>query len=130
MLLTSTSFSIHSSGDNTFLSSSFSFNPNDHASSDIPLHRNILALLLSNDLTVIEKWVKDNLISSDQSKMRQAVISRKRNQNFPCILMNGDELDTSTSFTQLGLSLSLIYFGKFTCIPLPGMHLKSSVSLP
>ena len=30
----------------------------------------------------------------------------KRNQNFPPVLMNGDELDTSASFTQLGLSLS------------------------
>ena len=55
-LLTSTSSSIHSFADDTFLSSSFSFNPNDHASTDIQLHRNISASLLSNDLTVIEKW--------------------------------------------------------------------------
>ena len=86
-LLTSTSSSIHSFAHDTFLSSSFSFNPNDHASTDIQLHRNISALLLSNDLTVIEKW-------------------GKRNQKFPPVLMNGDELDTSASFTQLGLSLS------------------------
>ena len=32
--------------------------------------------------------------------------TRKRNQNFPPVLMNGDELETSASFTQLGLSLS------------------------
>ena len=105
-LLTSTSSSIHSFADDTFLSSSFSFNPNDHASTDIQLHRNISASLLSNDLTVIEKWGKDNLVSFNQSKTKQAVISRKRNQNFPAVLMNGDELDTSASFTQLGLSLS------------------------
>ena len=86
-LLTSTSSSIHSFADDTFLSSSFSFNPNDHASTDIQLHRNISALLLSNDLTVIEKW-------------------GKRNQKFPPVLMNGDELDTSASFTQLGISVS------------------------
>ena len=55
-LLTSTSSSIHSFADDTFLSSSFSFNPNDHASTDIQLHRNISASPLSNDLTVIEKW--------------------------------------------------------------------------
>ena len=92
---------------NTFLSSSFSFNPNDHASTDIPLHRNISASLLSNnDLTVIEKWGKDNLVSFNQSKTKQAVISRKHNQNFPAVFMNGDELDTSASFTQLGLTLS------------------------
>ena len=105
-LLTSTSSSIHSFTDDTFLSSSFSFNPNDHASTDIQLHRNISASLLSNDLTVIEKWGEDNLVSFNQSKMKQAVISRKHNQNFPAVFMNGDELDTTVSFTQLGLSLS------------------------
>ena len=104
--LTSTSSRIHSFADDTFLSSSFSFNPNDHASTDIQLHRNISASLFSNDLTNIEKWGKDNLVSFNQSKTQQAVISRKRNQNFPPVLVNGDELDTSASFTQLGLSLS------------------------
>ena len=83
-LLTSTSSSIHSFADDTFLSAS----------------------LLSNELTVIEKWGKDNLVSFNQSKTKQAVISRKSNQNFPAVFMNGDELDTSASFTQLGLSLS------------------------
>ena len=55
-LLTSTSSIIHSFADNTFRSSSFSFNPNDYAFTDIQLYRNISASLLSNDLTVIEKW--------------------------------------------------------------------------
>ena len=105
-LLTRTSSSIHSFADDTFLSSTFSFNPNDHASTDIQLHQSISASLLSNDLTVIEKWGKDNLVSFNQSKTKQAVISRKGNQNFPPVLMNADELDTSASFTQLGLSLS------------------------
>ena len=105
-LLTSTSSNIHSFAGDTFLSSSFSFNPNYHTSTDIQLHRNISASLLSNDLTVIEKWGKDNLISFSRSKTKQAVISCKRNQNFPPVLMNGDELGTSASFTQLGLSLS------------------------
>ena len=41
-----------------------------------------------------------------QSKTKQAVISRKRNQNSPAVFMNGNEMDTSASFTQLGLSLS------------------------
>ena len=94
-LLTSTSSSIHSFADDTFLSSSFSFNLIDHASSDIPFHRNISASLLSNDLTVIEKRGKDNLVSFNQSKTKMAVISRRQNQNFPPVLMNGDELDTS-----------------------------------
>ena len=105
-LLTSTSSSIQFFVDDTFLSCSFPFNPNDHASTDIQLHRNISASLLSNDLTVIEKWGKGKLVSFSQSKTTKTVISRKRNQNFSPVLMNDDELDTSTSFTQLGLSLS------------------------
>ena len=105
-LLTSTSSSMHSFVDGTFLSSSFSFNPNVHAPTDIPLHRNNSASLLSNDRTVIEKRGKDNLVSFNQSKTKQAVILRKRNQNSPAVFMNGDKLDTSASFTQLGLSFS------------------------
>ena len=107
-LFTSTSSSIHFFAENTILSSSFSFNPNDHASSNIPLHRNISAWLLSKDLTVIEKWGRGNLVLFNQSKTKQAVISRKRNQNIQSVIMNGDELDTSASFTQLRLSLSFI----------------------
>ena len=129
-LLTSTSSSIYSFADDTFLTSSFSFNRNDHPSTDTQLHRNISASLLSNDQTVIEKRGKDNLVSFNQSKTKQAVISRKRNQNFPPVLMNGDELDISTSFTQLGPSFHLISLGKHTSIPLLNLHLKSSVSSP
>ena len=80
-LLTSTSSSIHYFATQTFLISSFSFNPNEHASIDIQLHRNTSPSLLSNDVTVIEKWGRDNLVSFNQSKTNQAVISRKRNQN-------------------------------------------------
>ena len=49
---------------------------------------------------------KGNLVSFNQSKTKQAVISRKRHQNLPPGLINGDELDTSASITQLCLSLS------------------------
>ena len=104
--LTYTSSSIHSFADDPFLSSSFSFNPNDHASTDVQLHRNIPALPCSDDLTVIEKLGKDNLVSFNESKTKKAVISRKRNQDFLPAVMNGDQLDTSASFTHLGLSLS------------------------
>ena len=129
-LLTCTSSSNHSFADDTFLSSSFSFNPNDHASSDISLHWNISASLLSDDLTVIEKWGKDNLVSLNQSKTKQAVISCKRNQNIPAVFMTGDKLDTSASFTQLGLSLSSNLTWKTHTIPLLDMHLSNSVSSP
>ena len=129
-LLTSTSSSIHSFADDTFLSPSFSFNPNDHASTDIQLHRDTSASLLSNDLTVIERWGKDNLVSFNQSKTKQAVISRKRNQDFPPVLMNGDERDIEVSFAQIGLLFHLISLGKFISIPLLNMHPKSSASSP
>ena len=71
-LLTYKSSSIHSFADDTFLSSLFSFNPNDHASTDIQLHRYISAALLFNDLTVIEKWGEDNIVSFNQSKTKQS----------------------------------------------------------
>ena len=124
-MLTSTSSSIHSFADDTFLSSSFLCNPNDHASSDTPLYRYISASLLSNDLRVIEKWGKDNLFSFNQSKTKQAVISRKDYQSFPPVLMNGDELGISTSLVSL---FRLISLGKLTYIHLPNIHLKSSAS--
>ena len=123
-LLTSTSFSIHSFADDTFLSSSFLFNPNDYASTDIQLHRNISASLLSNHLTVIEKWGKDNLVSFNQSKTKQAVISRKRNQNFPPILMNVDDWTLQLLSHNLVFLFHLISLGKLTSIPLLNMHLK------
>ena len=141
-LLTSTSSSSHSFSDDTFLSSSFSFNPNDHASTNIQLHRNISTSLLSNDRIVIEKWGKDNLVSFNQSKTKQAVISRKRNQNFPPVLMDGDghwTLDTghwTLDWTRQLLSHNLVFLyrpislGKLTSIALLNMHLKSLVSSP
>ena len=48
-LLASTSSNIRSFLIDTFLNSSFSFNPNNHAFTDISLHRNISASLLSDD---------------------------------------------------------------------------------
>ena len=63
-------------------------------------------LLSPNDLTIIDKWGLVGLVSFYQSKTTQAVTSSKRKQNFPPVLMNGDELDNSTSLTQPGLSLS------------------------
>ena len=45
-------------------------------------------------------------VSFNQSKTKKTAISRKHHQNFSPVLMNGDELETSTSFTHLGLSLS------------------------
>ena len=128
-LFTSTSSSIHSFADDTFLCSSFSFSLNDHTSSDIPLHRNISASLLSNDLTVIDKWGKDNRVSFNQSKTKQAVISRKRNQNFPPVLMNGYGLERLLSHNLVFL-FQLISLGNHILIPLLNMHLKSSVSSP
>ena len=52
-------------------------------------------------LTNVKRWGKFN-----QGKTTQAVISRKHSQDFPRIFMNGCELDISSSFTQLGPSVS------------------------
>ena len=49
---------------------------------------------------------KDNLVKFNQGKTTQAVISRKHHQGFSPVFMNDCELDISSSFTQLGLSIS------------------------
>ena len=117
--------------DDTLLSSSFAFNQNDHASTDIQLHRNISASLLSNDLTVIEKWDKDNLVSFNQSKTKQAAISCKRNQTtFHLSSSMAMNLTRQLLSHNLVFLFHLVSLGKLTSIPLLNMHLKSSVSSP
>ena len=55
-LLSSTSSSIFSFADDTYVSSSFSSNPEHLAYSNISPNRNTSASLLTNDLTHVEKW--------------------------------------------------------------------------
>ena len=126
-LLSLISSSIHSFADDTFLSSSFSYDSYDHAYSDTPLHRSKPSSLLTNDLTVIEKWSKDNLVLFNQSRTKQAVISRKQNQNLPPVLMSGNEVENSTSFAQLGFSVSSNLIWKSQSIPLLNMHLNTLI---
>ena len=55
-LLSSTSSSIFSFADDTYLSSSFSSNPQHLAYSNISPYLNTSASLLTNDLTNVERW--------------------------------------------------------------------------
>ena len=48
----------------------------------------------------------DNRVKFKQEKTTQVVISRKHNQGFPHVLKNSHKLNISSSFTQLGLSVS------------------------
>ena len=105
-LLSSTSSSIFSFADDTYLSSSFSSNPHHLAYSNISPYRNTSASLLTNDLTNAEKWGSDSLVMFNEEKTKQVVISRKHHQDFPPVFMNGHKLDNSSSITQLGLSIS------------------------
>ena len=79
--------------------------------------------LPSNDLTVIEKWGKDTLVSFNHSRVIQAAISLKRNQGLP-----------PTPLQLLSRNLVFIFrlvsLGKLTSIPLLNMHVKSLVSSP
>ena len=65
----------------------------------------MIASLLTNDFSTIEKCSNDNLVRFNQGKMTQ-VISRKHRQDFPPVFMSGHELDISSSFTHLGPSVS------------------------
>ena len=105
-LLSSTSSSIFSFAKDTYLSSSFSSNPQHLAYSNISPYRNTSASLLTNDLTNVEKWGSNNLVKFNEEKTTQVVISRKHHQDFPPVFMNGHKLDISSSCTQLGLSIS------------------------
>ena len=51
-------------------------------------------------------WGNDNRFKFNQGKTTQVVISRKLHQDFPFLFMRGHELDISSTFTQLGLSVS------------------------
>ena len=105
-LLSSTSSSMFSFADNTYLRSSFSSSPQHFAYSYISPCRNTSASLLTNDFTNVEKWGDDNHVQFNQEETRQVVISRKHHQDFPPVLMNGYKLDILSSFTQLGISVS------------------------
>ena len=67
-LLSSTSSSIFSFADDTYLSSPFLSNPQHLAYSYISQHCNTSASLLTNDLTNVENWSNDNLVKFNQEK--------------------------------------------------------------
>ena len=87
-LLSSTSSSIFSFADDTYLSSSFSSNPQHLAYSNISPYRNTSASSLTNDLTNVEKWSSDNLVKFNEKKTKQVVISCKHHQDLPPVFMN------------------------------------------
>ena len=106
-LLAAASSSIHSFADDTFLRSSFLVD--SHNTIPMTISHSIESsqppfLPIMRQLFL--RWGKDNLVSFNRSKTIQVAISHKHNQSFSPVLMNGDELDTSASFPQLGLSLS------------------------
>ena len=82
-LLSSTSSSIFSFTDDTYLNSSFSSNPQHLAYSNISPYRNTSASRLTNDLTNVEKWGIDNLLKFNEENTKHVVISRKHHQDFP-----------------------------------------------
>ena len=105
-LFSSASSSIFSFADETYLSSSSSSNPQHLTYSNISPYRNTSASLLTNDLTNVEQWGNDNLVKFNQEKTTQVAMSRKHHQDFPPVFMNDHKLNISSSFTQLGLSIS------------------------
>ena len=117
--------SIFSFADDTHCSSSFSSNPQHLAYSNISPYRNTSASLLTNDFTNVEKWGNDNLVKFNQEKTTQVVISRKYHQDVPLVFMNDQKLDISSSFTQLGLSISSNLTWNLISIPLQSMHLRN-----
>ena len=87
--LSSTSSSIFSFADDTYLSSPFSSNPEHLDYSNVSLQCSTSASLLTNDLTSIEKWGKDNRAKFNKGKTTQVVISHKHHQHFHPVFRNG-----------------------------------------
>ena len=98
-LLSSTSSSIYSFADDTYLSSSFSSSPQNLSHSNASSYRNTSASLRRNDLSTIEMWGNDNRVKFNQGKTTQVVISRKHHRDFLPVFMSGHELNISSSFT-------------------------------
>ena len=67
-LLSSTSSSIHSFAEDTYLNSSCSFDLHNPVYGNIPRHRGMSISLLINNLTKAGKWRKGNLVSFNPSK--------------------------------------------------------------
>ena len=107
-LLSSTFSNIYSFADDTYFSLSFSSNCLQLAYSNILYYRNTSALLLTNEVTNIRKSVSSNLVKFNEGKTTQVVISRKHPRDFPPVFINSRELDISSSFSQLWLSISSI----------------------
>ena len=105
-LLSSTSSIIYSFADDTYLSSSFSSNSPNLSHSNVSSYRNTSASLLTNDLSAIEMWGNDNRVKFNHGKTTQIIILQKHHRDFPPVFMSGHELDISSFFTQLGLSVS------------------------
>ena len=79
-LLSSTCSSIFSFADDTYLNSSFLSNSQHLASPNISPHCKTSASLLTNDLTNLERWGKNNHVKFNQGKTTQVVITRKHHQ--------------------------------------------------
>ena len=82
-LYSSTSSSIYSFADDTYLSSSFPSNPQNLSYSNVSSYRNTSASLLTNDMSTIDMWGNDTRVRFNQGKTTQLVISCKRHQDFP-----------------------------------------------
>ena len=102
-LHSSTSSSIFSFADDTYLSLSFSSNPQHLAYSNISPYCNTSVSLLTNNLTNVKKWGSDNLVNFNEEKTKQVVISRKHHQDSPLLSR------TAINWTFHLLSLNLVF---------------------
>lgn len=105
-LFSSTLLSAHSFADDTYLSSSFSFQSHLIASKNTPSQRAESTSALNHNLALIEEWASNNLVKLNENKTMQLVVSRKRNPSYPLIQLNGASLTLTDSLPLLGLSIS------------------------
>ncbi len=97
---------IHSYADDTTLHSSIYFRRQADCRNQLVLHRSDAANELSKDIHNILEWGGKNLVNFNSSKTQHVVISTKKNLNYPTISMDSHVLQSSSSFSILGLHVS------------------------
>ena len=104
-LLGSTSNSIHSFADDSTLHQSLRFST-IHRPADLVNDRTLVANQLNLDLDSILDWGTANLVTFNQSKTQNLLISCRRDSNVPILSMADQILPQAASLNILGMEIS------------------------
>ena len=104
-LLSSTTNSIHSFADDSTLHQSLRF-PSHISQANIATHRTLIAGHLNADLDSILEWGYANLVTFNQSKTQNLLISFRRDSNVPFLSMAEKILSQDAFINTLGMEIT------------------------